>query len=164
MESSPLESATRLVTAVAADIASRVSPLYWPYDAVKDARAIGRAIKDDSIVDAVLAAVSGMSPPPSFAGPPIPVRDVPIRFGLPVSAVDEGDVSREGFVSYPTLRRQLRSWYVESSRFYRFLLKRKLDPASPRAVAAVEHMALHMTFAELMRLDVGRCKAELAGL
>ena len=157
-------SQTRLVTAVAADIASRVSPLYWPYDAVEDARAIGRAIEDDSIVDAVLAAVSGMSPPSSYAGPPIPIDVVPIRFGLPVSAVDECDVSRGGLVSYPTLRRQMRSWYVEPSRFYRFLLMRKLDPSTPRAVAAVERMAMHVTFAELMRLDVERCKAEVAGM
>ncbi len=106
---------------VAESLRSHVSPLYWPYDAVQDARALAKVCACPELVDMVIDKVKNMRPPHTFAGRHVRIADVPRMFGVLLPEELEYPVR----MPYPVLRRRLRLHYPTPTDFYRWFLPKQ---------------------------------------
>lgn len=130
---------------VAESLRSQVSPLYWPYDAVKDARVLEKLHDCPGLVDTVVRKVNNMLPSYTFAGAPVRIADVPAMFGIHLPLDDQDKGPR---ISYPVLRRRLRLHYPDPAQFYAVLLSKRMG----RHVCAEE--VSDFTYEDLCKMNI----------
>jgi hypothetical protein len=107
---------------------SRLSPMYWPYDLMKDITAIAKVVKDDALVDRAKEKMKGLQPPIKWSGGSVPYSQVQRDLGVPPSAMPNS-TTESITVPYTMARQQARLWYGGSTyEFYRFFASDMFEP------------------------------------
>jgi hypothetical protein len=123
----------------------RLSPIYWPFDLIKDVSAIAKVHKDEDLVLRAEQRMKHVLPPMKWSGGSIAPSQLRRDLGIPASMVPmlSTDIS---MVSYEVARYNARMWYGSSFEFYRFFATTMFEPSErelgAKIMASMPYMKL----------------------